>query len=74
MVVGAKERNSKKVRAQVVGITKQNTLHGFIENNIELGSIVNTDHEFWSLKAPSKLTDMFDEHEHYGFTCGEISF
>ena len=72
--MGAKERNSKKVRAQVVGITKQNTLHEFIENNIELDSIVNTDHEFWSLKTPSKLTDMFDEYEYYGFTCGEISF
>ena len=45
--MGAKERNSKKVRAQVVGITKQNTLHEFIENNAEPGSIVNTDDFKW---------------------------
>ena len=43
IVVGAKERHSTKIRAQFIGNTKQDTLHGFLENNVELGSIVNTD-------------------------------
>lgn len=42
-VVGVKERDSKKVKAKVIQDTKQNTLHGFIEENAEPGSTVNTD-------------------------------
>ncbi len=42
-VIGAKERESKKVKAKVIENTKRNTLHGFIEGTVEEGSTVNTD-------------------------------
>ena len=42
-VIGMKERDSKKVRAQVIDDTKRSTLHGFIHENAEEGSVVNTD-------------------------------
>ena len=33
-VIGAKERESKRVKAQVIENTKRNTLHGFIHENV----------------------------------------
>ena len=42
-VIGVKERDTKKVKAEVIEDTKRNTLHGFIEDNVEAGSIVYTD-------------------------------
>ena len=42
-VIGVKERESKKVKAEVIGNTKRNTLHGFIGENVKEGSSVYTD-------------------------------
>ena len=43
IVVGVKERESRKVWAKVVEDTKRGTLYGFIGENVEPGSTVNTD-------------------------------
>ena len=43
IVVGAKERESKKIRAEVIDDTRRSTLHGFIGENVASGSTVNTD-------------------------------
>ena len=43
IVIGIKERESKKVNAEVIRNTKRPTLHGFIDENIETGSAVYTD-------------------------------
>ena len=43
IIVGAKERETKKIRAKVVPNTKKKTLHGFIADNVEPGSTVYTD-------------------------------
>ena len=43
VVIGVKERESKKVKAEVITNTKRPTLHGFIDENIETGSAVYTD-------------------------------
>jgi len=40
IVVGAKERETRKLKAQVIENTKRPTLHGFIDESIELGSTV----------------------------------
>ena len=42
-MVGAKERESKNIRAEVIDDTKRSTLHGFIGENVASGSTVNTD-------------------------------
>ena len=42
-VIGVKERESKKVKSEFIGNTKRNTLHGFIDENVEEGSSVCTD-------------------------------
>ena len=61
IVVGAKERNSTKIKAQFVGSTKQDTLHGFFENNVEPGSIVNTD-DFRGFKGLYNYQHQFVRH------------
>ena len=43
IVVGVKERDSKKVRAEVIDNTRKTTLHSFIGENVEAGSTVYTD-------------------------------
>ncbi len=43
VVVGVKERGSKQVNAIVIDNTKKDTLHDFINYNVETGSTVNTD-------------------------------
>lgn len=43
IVLGVKERESRRDRAEVIEDTKRSTLHGFIGNNIERGSPVITD-------------------------------
>lgn len=55
-VIGVKERESKKVKAEVIENTKRPTLHGFIDKNIEAGSAVYTD----DFKSYEKL----DGYEH----------
>ena len=42
-VIGVKERESKKVKADVIDNTKRQSLHGFIYENVEAGSAVYTD-------------------------------
>lgn len=42
-VIGVKERDTKKVKAQVIENTKRSTLHNFIEEYVAPGSTVNTD-------------------------------
>ena len=61
IVVGAKERHSTKIKAQFVGSTKQDTLHGFFENNVEPGSIVNTD-DFRGFKGLYNYQHQFVRH------------
>ncbi len=43
IVVGVKDRETKKVRAEVIENAKKSTLQGFIGNNVEKGSKVCTD-------------------------------
>lgn len=43
IVVGMKERDTKKVKAKVIENTKRNTLHSFVNENVKEGSTVNTD-------------------------------
>ena len=43
IVLGVKERESRRVRAKVIEDTKRPTLHGYIGNKVEPGSTVNTD-------------------------------
>ena len=43
IVVGVKERDSKKVRAEVIDNTRKTTLHSFIGENVEARSTVYTD-------------------------------
>ena len=42
-VVGAKNRKANKISAKVINDTKRKTLHEFIQDNVEKGSIVCTD-------------------------------
>ena len=60
-VVGAKDRDSNKVAAKVVENIKRKTLHGFIDNNIELGSIVCTD-DFKSYRKLHGYDHQFVKH------------
>ena len=43
IIVGAKERETKKIHTKVIPNTKKRTLYGFIYDNVELGSKVYTD-------------------------------
>ncbi len=43
VVVGMKDRGSKRVRAKVVGDTSASTLQGFVRENTETGAMVYTD-------------------------------
>ena len=64
-VIGAKHRDTKKVKAQVVPNTKRQTLHGFIEDNVEAGSTVYTD----DFKSYRNLEGY--EHEFVKHSIGE---
>ena len=65
IVVGVKERESKKVTAQVIDNTKRNTLHGFIQENVQEGSVVNTD----DFKSYEKLQGY--DHQSVKHSVGE---
>ena len=56
IVVGMKERKTGKVRAKVIPNVKRDTLHQFINENVEPGAVINTD----DLKSYRKL----QRHEH----------
>lgn len=43
IVVGMKERDTKKVNAKVIEIAMRNTLHSFVNENVNEGATVNTD-------------------------------
>ena len=64
-VVGAKERDTKKVKAKVIEDTKRQTLHGFIDETTEQGSTVYTD----DLKSYEKLNDY--KHQSVKHSVGE---
>ncbi len=53
IIVGVKERDSKKVKAKVIPDTKKMTLHQFIKDTVEEGSKVYTD-EFPSYQGLKK--------------------
>ena len=61
IVVGVKERESKQVKAQVIENTKRNTMHDFIEENVEAISIVNTD-DFKSYRNLAYYNHEFVKH------------
>lgn len=65
IVVGAKARETNKVKAKVIENTKRPTLHEFIENNAEGGSTVMTD----DFKSYRKLKSY--EHEFVCHSVGE---
>lgn len=65
IVVGAKDRGSKKVKAKVIENTKRETLHGFIKDNVKTGSIVNTG----DFKSYEKLDNY--EHQFVKHSVGE---
>ena len=64
-VVGVKDRKTKRVRAKVVDDTTRETLHNFIEKNVEKGSQVYTD----EAKAYKGLVDF--DHESVAHSVGE---
>ena len=64
-VVGVKDRETKKVRAKVIPDTKRQTLHDFIQDNVEDGSTVFTD----NFKSYRKLKGHY--HEIVRHTVGE---
>ncbi len=64
-VIGAKERETKKVKAKVIENTKRPTLHGFIDESIEPGSTVFTD----DFKSYEKLVDF--DHDSVKHSVGE---
>ena len=61
IVVGMKERSSRKVKAKVIKDTKRSTLHRFIEEYASRGSIVCTD-DFTSYRNMSKHGHLFVKH------------
>ena len=65
IVVGVKERGSKKVKAQVIDNTRKPTLHDFIDENVEGGSKVYTD----DFKSYRNLKGY--EHEFVRHSVGE---
>ena len=60
-VVGAKNRESNQVSAKVVEDTKRETLHGFIQDNVEAGSKVMTD-DFRSYRELKNHYHQFVNH------------
>lgn len=64
-VIGVKERDTKKVKAQVIENTKRPTLHNFIEENVAPGSTVNTD----DFRSYEKLQGY--EHQSVRHSVGE---
>ena len=64
-VIGVKERESKKVKAEVIHNTKRPTLHRFIDESIEPGSTVYTD----DFKSYEKLDGY--EHQSVKHSVGE---
>ena len=65
IVVGVKERGSKKVKAQVIDNTRKPTLHDFIDENVERRSKVYTD----DFKSYRNLKGY--EHEFVRHSVGE---
>ena len=65
IVVGVKERGSKKLKAQVIDNTRKPTLHDFIDENVEEGSKVYTD----DFKSYRNLKGY--EHEFVRHSVGE---
>ena len=65
IVIGVKERESKRVKTEVIRNTKRPTLHGFIDENIETGSVFYTD----DLKSYEKLTGY--NHQSVKHSVGE---
>ena len=65
IVVGAKERETKQVKAKVIENTKRPTLHVFIDESIEKGSTVYTD----DFKSYEKLLDF--DHDSVKHSVGE---
>ena len=61
-VVGAKHRASNQVSAKVVENPKRSTLHGFIEEHVEQGSMVYTD----DFKSYRKLTNYVHQFVRHG--------
>lgn len=64
-VVGVKDRNTKKVTANVVEKTDRPTLRGFIDDNVKKGSIVYTD----EAKAYKGMVDF--DHESVKHSVGK---
>lgn len=60
-VVGVKERESKKVKAQVVEDTERRTLYGFIGRSVGLGATVNTD-DLMSCRKRCYFNNEFVKH------------
>lgn len=61
VVVGVKDRDSKKVKAEVIKNTDRDTLHGFIKKHVAPGSIVNTD-DFKSYRNLQGYDHQFVKH------------
>ena len=65
IVVGVKDRETKKIKAQVIGNTRKPTLQNFIGENVEEGSTVYTD----DFKSYRNLEGY--EHEFVRHSVGE---
>lgn len=61
IVVGAKDRDSKKVKAKVIENTRKKTLHEFIQENVKDGSTVFTD-DFKSYRNLKNCYHQFVRH------------
>ena len=60
-VVGAKERSSKKVKARVISDRERETLHGFIAENVETGTLIYTD-DFKDYRQLANYCHQFVKH------------
>lgn len=61
VVVGVKERETRKVKAKVIENTKRRTLHGYIKENVEEGSNVFTD-DFRSYRNMKNYSHRYVKH------------
>ena len=69
-VLGIKDRDANQVVAKVVEDTKRKTLHGFIDGNVEPGSMVCTD-DFKSYRKLHGYDHQFVKHSVGEYVDGE---
>jgi transposase-like protein len=66
IVAGFFERDTRKVRTQVIPDREKNTFHAMVKDNVELGSCLSTDdcHSYWGLDK-EYIHQIVDHAERY---------